>query len=55
MNYNSRGKKYTEVKRLKTKIKKSIARFLRFYNWGVKDISNILRVSPNRVYQYLRD
>mgnify|MGYP003627701034 CR=1 FL=1 len=55
MNYDSREKKYTKVKKLKTKIKKSTAKFLRFYNWDVKEIANILGVSPNRVYQYLRD
>lgn len=54
MNYNSRVKKYTKVKKLKTKIKKSIAKVLRFYNWSVKDIAYILGVSSNRVYQYLR-
>ncbi len=54
MNYDSRAKKYTEVKKLKTKIKRLVARLLRFYNWDVKDIAYILGVSSNRVYQYLR-
>lgn len=54
MNYNSKTKQYTKVIKFKTKIKKAFARLLYFYNWSVKDIAYILKVSPNRVYQYLK-
>ena len=54
MNYNSKTKKYTKVKKFKTKLKKAFARLLYFYNLSVKDIAFIIGVSPNRVYQYLK-
>lgn len=54
MNYNSRINNYTKLKGFKTKVKRSIARFMFFYGWEVKDIARIFGMSKTRIYQYLK-
>ena len=41
MNWNSKTKKYTGLVKFKTKLKRSLARFLYFYNWDVKKIAKL--------------
>ena len=54
MNWNSRTKKYTGLVKFKTKLKRSLARFLYFYNWDVKEIAELFGMSKSRIYQYLK-
>ena len=54
MNWNSKTKKYTGLVKFKTKLKRSLARFLYFYNWDVKKIAKLFGMSKSRIYQYLK-
>ena len=54
MNWNSTTKKYTGLVKFKTKLKRSLARFLYFYNWDVKEIAELFGMSKSRIYQYLK-
>jgi|TARA_B110000908_G_C10233883_1_gene442152 DNA-binding CsgD family transcriptional regulator len=54
MNYNSETKKYSQVVNEDTINKREVAIKLRLSGMDVKEISQLLKVSQNRVYQYLR-
>jgi len=54
MNWNSKTKKYTGLVNFKTKLKRSLARFLYFFNWDVKEIAKLFGMSKSRIYQYLK-
>lgn len=54
MNYNSTIKDYTKLKKLKTKLKRNLAKLMFWYGWEVKDIAKMFGLSKTRIYQYLK-
>jgi predicted transcriptional regulator len=54
MNWNSKKKKYYNIKGFKPKFKRFISKLLFFYGWEVKEIANLLKLSKSRIYEYLR-